>query len=194
MGTKTGNSTKKSTVVKMSPKKAAPVAAPAKATKATKATKAAKPAKSTDSKFIGKTTGQRVQEFQDGLMKANYKAHLTDTELAKAMRNEFPNAVAFTEAHVAGIRSQYNNGRRPSQEGEKPGKPLPKFDEEGNPTNPRARAAKAVKAVAKVGKAVKAAKAKKNAPPVEEEVDEEEVDEEVDETEDEDADEDADEE
>lgn len=180
MGTKTGNSTKKSTVVKMQPKKVAATAAP------TKTAKAAKPAakKATDSKFIGKTSGLRVQAFQDGLMKANYKAHLTDTELAKAMRAEFPNAVAFTEAHVAGIRSQYNNGRRPSQEGEKPGKALPKYDEEGNPTNPRATKASKAAKVVKAGKAVKTAKAKKNAPPVEEEVDEEEVDEEVDETED----------
>lgn len=168
--TKPTNTTKKSNVVKMAKVKpaAAPAEAPAKKAKAKKA----------DSKYIGKTTGMRVQAFQDDLMKKNYKAKLTDAELAEAMRKEFPNAVAFEEKHVAGIRSQFNNGRRPSQEGAKPAKPLAKFDDEGNEVNPRASAGtkKAKGDGKKVGK-------KKTAPveEEEEEVEEEEEEEEVEE-------------
>lgn len=167
------NTTKKSNVVKMA--KAKPAAAAAEAAPKAKKAKA-------DSKYIGKTTGMRVQAFQDKLMKDNFKAKLTDAELAEAMRKEFPNAVAFTEAHVAGIRSQFNNGRRASQEGQKPAKPLPKFDDEGNEVNPRAGAKKAAPAAGKKtgGKAKKAAPAEEEE---EEEVEEEEEEEEVNEDE-----------
>lgn len=163
--TKATNTTKKSNVIKMA--KTKPAAAAAAAAPAAKK----KAAPKADSKYIGKTTGMRVQAFQDKLMKDNFKAKLTDSELAAAMRKEFPNAVAFEEKHVAGIRSQFNHGRRASQEGAKPAKPLPKYDEDGNEVNPRAGAKKAAPAAKKTaGKKAKAA-------PVEEE-EEEEVDEE----------------
>jgi len=169
--TKPTNTTKKSNVVKM-PKKpgatAAAAEAPAKKAKAKKA----------DSKYIGKTTGMRVQAFQDDLMKKNYKAKLTDAELAEAMRAEFPNAVAFEEKHVAGIRSQFNNGRRPSQEGVKPPKPLAKFDDEGNEVNPRAGAKKAAPAAGKKTGKKKPAVEEEEEEEVEEEEEEEEADEE----------------
>ncbi len=163
--TKATNTTKKSSVVPIKKTKpAAAVAAPAKKKAAPKA----------DSKYIGKTSGLRVQAFQDKLMKDNYKAKLTDAELAKAMRVEFPNAVAFEEKHVAGIRSQFNNGRRASQDSTKPAKPLAKFDDEGNEVNPRAVGRKAAPATAKKTAGGK----KKTAPVEEEEEEEEEVDEE----------------
>lgn len=149
---------------------------PAKTVKAAASTKTAKPAKEKKvvaSKFIGKTSGLRVQAFQDKLMKDNYKAKLSDNELAKAMRAEFPGAVAFTDAHVAGIRSQWNNGKRASQEGVAPAKRLAKFDDEGNEVNPRAgRKAGKDKGV----KAKGAAKKAKAEPEEEEEVEEDEDD------------------
>ena len=171
--TKPTNTTKKSNVVKMTKTKPAAAAAPEPVAKKAKAKKA-------DSKYIGKTSGMRVQQFQDELMKKNYKAKLTDAELAKAMRVEFPNAVAFEEKHVAGIRSQFNNGRRPSQEGVKPQKPLAKFDDEGNEVNPRAVAATKKKDASgkKAGKT-----AKKKTAPVEEEEEEETEEEEEEEEE-----------
>lgn len=172
------NTTKKSNVVKMAKAKPAAAAPAAPAAKKKAAPKA-------DSKYIGKTSGMRVQAFQDKLMKDNYKAKLTDAQLAAAMRKEFPNAVAFEEKHVAGIRSQFNNGRRASQEGAKPAKPLPKFDDEGNEVNPRAGAKKTAPAgKAKTGKAKKAAAAEEEeeeTEEVEESDDDEESEEEVDE-------------
>lgn len=179
---KTAASTKKTPVKKV-------VKLPAKTVKGAATTKAAKPAKEKKvvaSKFIGKTTGLRVQAFQDRLMKDNYKAKLSDGELAKAMRAEFPGAVAFTEAHVAGIRSQWNNGKRASQEGQAPAKRLAKFDDEGNEVNPRA-GRKAGK-----DKGVKAKGAAKKAKPAEAE-EEEEVEEEEEEGDDADESEDEDE-
>lgn len=180
MAVKSGNTTKKQTavkkVVKMKPR-TAEAAAPAKAAKQAKAPKAE------NRKFIGKTTGMRVQAFQDKLMKDNYRAKLDDATLAKTMRDEFPNAVSFTEKHVAGIRSQWNHGHRPSQEGVAPDKALAKFDEEGQVVNPRARAAKAEKPAKG-----KKAKASKRAAAPEPEEEEDEVDDD-DEGEDEDEDE-----
>jgi hypothetical protein len=146
---------------------------------APKAKTAKAPKADTPSKFIGVSTGMRVQAFQDKLMKDNYRAKLSDAALAQAMRDEFPNAVAFTEKHVAGIRSQYNHGHRASQEGVPPANTLAKFDDEGNKINPRARAEKAE--AAPVKKTAK--KAAKKAAPVE--VDEDDEDDEDDDTDDE---------
>jgi hypothetical protein len=152
MGTKIASSTKKTDVQKVVKMKAGTATAAPKA----KVSKAAKP-----SKFIGKTTGMRVQAFQDKLMKENYRAKLTDTDLASAMREEFPNAVAFNEKHVAGIRSQWSHGHRPSQEGTAPERALARFDDEGLAINPRARKAK-------TEKPAKKAKTKKVKPQVDE--------------------------
>lgn len=175
MGTKSSNSTKKTAVKKVAKlvKGNKPATAPAKAAKAPKAKKERNP------KYIGKTSGLRVQAFQDKLMKDNYRAKLTDAALAKAMRDEFPNAIAFTEKHVAGIRSQWNHGHRPTQEGAAPDKMLARFDEEGQAMSPRARATKAEKPTkaAKAAKPVKTVKGKKAAPPPPDE-DEEDVEDE----------------
>lgn len=168
------NTTKKSNVVKMAKKPGASAAA-------AEPTKKKKAAPKADSKYIGKSSGMRVQAFQDKLMRENFKAKLSDAELAEAMRKEFPNAVAFEEKHVAGIRSQFNNGRRASQDGAKPPKPLPKFDDEGNEMNPRVGGAKKA---AEPKAAKKTTGKKKTAPPPEEEEEEEteETDEEEEET------------
>lgn len=139
--------------------------------------KSEKKAKSTKPpKYTGRTSGLRVQAFQDQLLSKNYKAKLSDAKLATAMRAEFPNAVAFTEKHVAGMRSQFNHGHRPTQEGVKPTNPLPKFDDEGNVITARARGPKKAKAEKKVKGAKKVKKVAK--PVVEEE--EEEAEEETD--------------
>ncbi len=175
---------KKSKVLEMPKKKTSAAAAPA----AKSSTKEAKPAKkktAENSKYIGKTSGMRVQAYQDKLMRENYKAKKTDAQLAKDMRDEFPNAVRFEEKHVVGIRSQFNNGRRASQENKKPEKPLAKFDAEGNPVTTRAVTGP------KKGAKKDAPKGKK-AKPVEE--DEEEEDEEADDKEVDEDDEEVDEE
>jgi len=105
--------------------------APAKAEATEPKAKAAK--KETPSKYLGRTTGMRVMAFQDKLMRENYKAKLTDERLAEIMRAEFPMAAAFTTAHVKGIRSMFNHGKRASQDGQPPAKTLTEFDAQGSP-------------------------------------------------------------
>ena len=83
------------------------------------------------SKYIGRTTGMRVQAYQDKLMAQNVRAKLTDEALAKAMRDEFTGAAKFTTQHVKGIRSLFNHGKRASQEGVAPAKPVPEYAEDG---------------------------------------------------------------
>ena len=63
------------------------------------------------SKYRGIKSGMRVMEFQDSTFAANVKTMLTDAELVALWRQEFPNAVAFTENHVKGARRDYNVGR-----------------------------------------------------------------------------------
>lgn len=104
----------KTTVVEESPKKGKAAKAEAKA-----------PA---PKKFAGKNTGLGVREFQNQLIARNPKAKLTDPELAKAMRDEFPNAVAYTEEHVRGIRSAYNKGKHGN---EAPASPIAEYDDDG---------------------------------------------------------------
>ena len=141
----------KSKVVKM-PKASAPVVVePPKSGKAktAKATKAS--VEQAPSKFIGQTSGLRVQEFQNQLMAKNFKNRLTDEALAAAMRAEFPHAVAFTVAHVKGIRSQWNHGKRGNPV---PEKALPEYDADRTPI----LRGKGGVEVAKKVKTVKAAK------------------------------------
>jgi hypothetical protein len=110
--------------------KGASSTAPAKAEAEPKKVKAVK--KDTPPKYLGRVTGLRVMAYQDKLMRENYKAKLTDDELAKLMRAEFPMAAKFTVAHVKGIRSQFNHGKRSSQAGVAPAKFLTEFDDQGN--------------------------------------------------------------
>lgn len=134
--------------------------APAKA-EAPEAKKPKAAKKDVPSKYLGRTTGMRVMAFQDKLMRENFKAKFTDEVLAQKMRDEFPMAAKFTVAHVAGIRSQFNHGKRASQDGVAPARTLTAFDESGNaiergkgsgrrPAAPaKEKAAKPVKMVAK---------------------------------------------
>lgn len=139
-------------------------------------------------KYAGRTTGLSVTDFQNQLMQKNYKAKLTDEQLAKAMRDEFPNAVEYTTGHVVGIRSAWNNGKRPGQEGKAPEKKLPRFNDDGSSTiETRGRggakkgAAKKAAAGAAPAKPKAVKKVGKPAPPPEpeeEEVEEDETEEE----------------
>jgi len=85
--------------------------ATAKAAKTAPAAKAEKVTNITASKYKGVTTGMRVMEYQDSTFAAQAKRMLTDEELVADWKAEFPNAVAFTVAHVGGARRDYNNGR-----------------------------------------------------------------------------------
>lgn len=158
------------------------VEAPAKAAK--KTTK-----KEGTRKFSGKTTGLGVTAFQNQLMAKNFKAKLTDEQLADAMRREFPEAVPYVTGHVVGIRSAWNNGKRAGQDNVAPDKKLPRFNADGTSTvetrGAKGAAKKAAKKAAKdaapvASKAVKKV-AKKAAPAPEPE----DVDEDLDESEDE---------
>jgi hypothetical protein len=113
------------TTTKSKAAKAAPAAQAKGATKASKATdtKTAAPtpsgaASSTKNGVnFGKTTGMRVMAFQDHTLAVNDQPskRLTDTELARLWREEFPNSRAvmngrITEAIVRGVRNLYNHG------------------------------------------------------------------------------------
>lgn len=93
-------------------------------------------------KFVGATTGLGVRDFQNQLMKNNFKAKWTDLQLATAMRQEFPSAVPYTEKHVKGIRGGWNKGKHGN---EVPAKPLPEFDIDGNVVEGRKRQPRVVK-------------------------------------------------
>lgn len=166
---------KTATNVKKFKKVAKPVPAPGTKTAKTKAAKPAVEKKVKAPKatvFVGRTTGLRVGAFQDKLMERNFKAKLTDAQLAKAMREEFPNAVKFEEKHVRGIRSAWNNGRRAGQEGA-PEKLLPEYGDDGKPVErrrgPKPNAGRAAKKTVK-----KTTKKIKPEPEEEEEIDESE--------------------
>lgn len=139
--------------------------------------KAKKAKKEGTRKFAGKTSGLGVTAFQNALMVKNFKAKLTDVQLAEAMRKEFPEAVAYTTGHVVGIRSAWNNGKRSGQDAA-PEKKLPRFNDDGTSTvETRGRGGK--KAAAKKETAAAPAKAKpikkvgKPAPPEPEETEDE---------------------
>lgn len=116
---------KKNKVTKVTPAATATPAAAitAKAKKATPAAPVAKVAAITSSKYKGVTTGMRVMEFQDSTFVANFKKMLTDAELVALWRAEFPEAIAFTVAHLSGARRDYNNGRH-SKNAARPDAPL----------------------------------------------------------------------
>jgi hypothetical protein len=105
--------------------------------------------------MVGLASGLPIAAYQNELMRKNFKAKLTDAQLAAAMREEFPSAIPYTEKHVAGIRSGWNNGKRGN---EAPATPLPRYDEDGKPvTRGAGRPAKApaepkVRAKSKVAK------------------------------------------
>lgn len=124
-------------------------------------------------KFKGAKSGLSVREFQNQLMARNFKAKLTDEQLAKAMREEFPAAIPYTVEHVRGIRSAWNKGKHGN---DAPERQLPEFDDDG-----KALPLWGEKSAAKKAAAAKPAKkAAKKAKPAddEDEDDDEEVEEE----------------
>jgi hypothetical protein len=94
--------------------KTAAKAAPAKAKAAPTATdgKSAGP-----KRYVGKTSGLRVQEFQTKSLADNFKAKLTDEQIAKTWREEFPLAVKFSDKTVKAVRVRFNKGIHGGQEG-----------------------------------------------------------------------------
>lgn len=84
-------------------------------------------------RFLGKTTGMSVAKFQNKTLEDNRKKRLTDAQLAKLWKSEFPNAISdYTEAIVRGVRSAYNRGKHGNNDGQPLAKPVPQFDEQGN--------------------------------------------------------------
>ena len=109
--------------------------------------------------MTGTTSGLGIIAYQNRLLDKNYKAKLTDEELAEAMRDEFPEAIPYTTKHVAGIRSSYNTGNHGNN---KPEVALPRYGEDKKPITRGARAPKAEAAPApKPVKAKVTAKSKK---------------------------------
>lgn len=93
--------------------------------------KAPKPAKEKKpSKFISVDVfdGRRmkVMEYQDYTLTQQVKNKKTDEELAADWRTQFPQAVAFTPAHVGGARRDYNAGKH-SKQFPKPTTPVPAY-------------------------------------------------------------------
>lgn len=109
-------------------------------------------------RFIGRTTGLSVTKFQNKSLEDNRKRHLSDTQLVRLWKSEFPNAKSnYTEAIVAGVRGAYNRGKHGNNDGEPlpENKRVPQYDDDGNPLPFRGeraaarREAKAEKAPAK---------------------------------------------
>jgi hypothetical protein len=79
-------------------------------------------------RYTGATSGLSVKEFQNQTILANPKNKLTDTELAKSWREEFPQAAKFTEKHVASVRAAVNRGAHGN---EAPANKVAEYDETG---------------------------------------------------------------
>lgn len=134
-------------------KKAAPAAkasVPAKATP-----KAEKPEKT--SRYLGVTSGLRITEYQNKTLLDNRRNKLTDEQLAKSWRDEFPKAAKFTEKHVRGVRGLVNLGKHKN---DAPADLVHEYDVEGTklPLRGEKKAEKATKAEAKAEPAAPGAK------------------------------------
>lgn len=105
--------------------------------------------------MTGTTSGLGIIAFQNRLLEKNYRAKLTDEELAEAMREEFPGAIPYTTKHVAGIRSSFNTGNHGN---DKPEAPLPRYGDDRKPITRGARAPKAEAAPAPKAKVTARAK------------------------------------
>ena len=89
-----------------------------------------KSSKKTGSKFIGKSTGLSVSDFQNKTIAGNKRDRLTDKVIAKLWRDEFPKAKSYTEKDVAGVRSSFNKGKHNN---DIPAKPILEYDQNENP-------------------------------------------------------------
>lgn len=80
-------------------------------------------------RYAGRTSGLSVTKFQNQSIESNRKRKLTDEQLAKEWRNEFPNAKAdYTAETVRGVRNLYNKGKHGN---DAPSSPVPEFDDAG---------------------------------------------------------------
>lgn len=88
-------------------------------------------------RYVGRTSGLGVIDFQNKTLEDNRKKRMTDAQLAKVWRDEFPNARAeYTEDTVRGVRNLYNLGKHWSAKDAdrgRPAQPVPEFDEQGKP-------------------------------------------------------------
>jgi len=165
----------KDNVIKMKSKKKA--VTEEKATKA-KSTKPTSPGKTNPgNRFVGKTSNLSVTDYQNKMLQSNFKAKLTDEQLAKAFRAEFPNAKAYTAEDLPGIRSAFNRGKHGN---DAPAKPLPAYDDAGEAMSIRGEksAAKAAKKETKAAKTAVKTVSKKAAKAEDEDEEEVEDDEE----------------
>lgn len=80
-------------------------------------------------RVLGKTSGLGIAKFQNKTLAENLKKKLTDEQLAKVWRIEFPNAKAtYTAETVRGVRNVFNKGKHGN---EVPKTPVPEFNDEG---------------------------------------------------------------
>lgn len=109
-------------------------------------------------RFIGVTSGLGIAKFQNKTILENAKRRLTDEELAKAWRKEFPNAKAdFTAATVRSVRGLVNRGKHGN---DAPNRPIPEFDDSGTALPFRGEK-KAAKEAAKAEREAEERRAKK---------------------------------
>ena len=81
------------------------------------------------SRYIGKTSNMRVAEYQNQTLSQNSKKKLTDEELAKDWRREFPNAKDFTGDIVRSVRNAFNRGQHNN---ETPSNLVHEYDDDGD--------------------------------------------------------------
>lgn len=109
-------------------------------------------------RFLGATSGLGIAKFQNKTILENAKRRLTDEELAKMWRKEFPNAKAdFTAATVRSVRGLVNRGKHGN---DAPNRPIPEFDDSGTALPFRGEK-KAAKEAAKAEREAEERRAKK---------------------------------
>jgi len=102
----------------------------AKKKTASKLKSSTKSTKKTGSRFIGKTSGLSVSDFQNKTISGNKRDHLADKVIARMWRDEFPKAKSYTDKDVASVRSVFNKGKHGN---DVPAKPILEYDRDGNP-------------------------------------------------------------
>ena len=107
-------------------------------------------------RFKGKSSGTGVLAFQNKSLTDNRRTKATDKAVAKAWRDEFPNAKSYTEKDVASVRRAFNRGKHGN---EAPARPLVEFDHNGDPVKKEKASPKKVKKTAKKSSKKKATKA-----------------------------------
>lgn len=155
---KVGMAEKKFTIVKRNPAKVAAAGSTRTGAKVEKVKGGRGVPGSAAGRNIGKTTGLSIAKFQNKTIEENRKKHLSDAQLVRLWKSEFPNAKSnYTESIVAGVRSLYNRGKHGN---DTPKVPVPQYDDDGNALpfrGERAAAAREAKE-AKRAEAVRASK------------------------------------